>query len=100
MSFIDCSLVTLIPDNNSASVSFGTIISISDNNSLGNAFAGPMSLMTPKGLIYDEGIVGTIKIINNALKKENRPMFCKMFKTMTRLRKDMDYITFVAKKEH
>ena len=40
MSFIDCSLVTLIPDNNSASVSFGTIISISDNNSLGNAFAG------------------------------------------------------------
>lgn len=60
---------------------------------------GPMSLMTPKGLIYDEGIVGTIKIINNALKKENRPMFCKMFKTMTKLRKDMNYITFVAKKE-
>ncbi|KAA61287.1 hypothetical protein W420_00444, partial [Staphylococcus aureus VET0088R] len=25
---------------------------------------------------------------------------CKMFKTMTRLRKDMNYITFVAKKEH
>ncbi|KAB05503.1 hypothetical protein W441_00791 [Staphylococcus aureus VET0114R] len=23
-----------------------------------------------------------------------------MFKTMTRLRKDMNYITFVAKKEH
>ncbi len=59
---------------------------------------GPMSLMTPKGLIYDEGIVGTIKIIKNALKKENRPMFCKMFKTMTKLRKDMNYITFVAKK--
>lgn len=61
---------------------------------------GPMSLMTPKGLIYDEGIVGTLKIINNALKKENRPMFCKMFQTMTRLRKDMNYITFVAKKDH
>ncbi|MEZ1988161.1 SAM-dependent methyltransferase, partial [Staphylococcus aureus] len=26
--------------------------------------------------------------------------FCKMFKTMTKLRKDMNYITFVAKKEH
>ncbi|HCZ7178449.1 TPA: SAM-dependent methyltransferase, partial [Staphylococcus aureus] len=25
---------------------------------------------------------------------------CKMFKTMTKLRKDMNYITFVAKKEH
>ncbi|MBX8360334.1 SAM-dependent methyltransferase, partial [Staphylococcus aureus] len=25
--------------------------------------------------------------------------FCKMFKTMTKLRKDMNYITFVAKKE-
>ena len=55
---------------------------------------GPMSLMTPKGLIYDEGIVGTIKIINNALKIG----FGKMFKTMTKLRKDMNYITFVAKR--
>ncbi|CDR27103.1 class I SAM-dependent methyltransferase [Staphylococcus schweitzeri] len=61
---------------------------------------GPMSLMTPKGLIYDEGIVGTLKIIKNALNKENRSMFGQMFKAMTKLRKDLNYITFVAKKQH
>ncbi len=44
-------------------------------------------------------VLRILKIIKNALKKENRPMFCKMFKTMTKLRKDMNYITFVAKKE-
>ncbi len=41
---------------------------------------GPMSLMTPKGLIYDEGIVGTIKIINNALKKKIDQCFVKCLK--------------------
>ncbi len=41
---------------------------------------GPMSLMTPKGLIYDEGIVGTIKIINNAFKKKIDQCFVKCLK--------------------
>ncbi|EHJ09196.1 class I SAM-dependent methyltransferase [Staphylococcus simiae] len=59
---------------------------------------GPMSLMTPKGMIYDEGLLGTVKIIKNALKKDNRPMFFTMFKTMSKLRKDMNYIVFAAKK--
>lgn len=59
---------------------------------------GPMSLMTPKGMIYDEGLLGTVKIIKNAVKKDNRPMFCTMFKTMSKLRKDMNYIVFAARK--
>ncbi len=40
---------------------------------------GPMTLLSPKGLIYDEGILGALKIIRNALKKENRPNFCVCF---------------------
>lgn len=62
-------------------------------------YIGLMSLMILKGLIYDEGIVGIIKIINNVLKKENWLMFCKMFKMMIKLCKDMNYIIFVVKKE-
>ncbi len=41
---------------------------------------GQMSLTTPKGLIYDEGIVGTIKIIKNALKKKIDQCFVKCLK--------------------
>lgn len=31
---------------------------------------GPMTLLSPKGLIYDEGLLGAMKIIRNALKKK------------------------------
>lgn len=54
---------------------------------------GDMTLMSPKGMIYDEGLAGTAKIISNAMKKENRPMFMKMFKTF---RKNQDKLGFIA----
>ncbi len=34
----------------------------------------------PKGLIHDEGVLGAMKIIGNALKPENRETFNKMYK--------------------
>ena len=59
---------------------------------------GPMTLMTPKGMIYDEGVKGTVKIVKNALKKENRPMFMRMFKTFRRHKADLNYIVHAAHK--
>ncbi|MEG9532649.1 class I SAM-dependent methyltransferase [Mannheimia indoligenes] len=43
-------------------------------------FSGEMSLLSPKGLIHDEGVLGAMKIVGNALKPENREMFNKMYK--------------------
>ena len=59
---------------------------------------GAMSLMTPAGMIRDEGVLGTAKIIRNALKTENRPMFFTMFKTMNKLKERMNYIVHAARK--
>ena len=57
-----------------------------------------MTLMTPKGMIYDEGIFGTIKIIKNALKKDNRSMFKRMFITFKNHKSDLNYIVHAATK--
>lgn len=59
---------------------------------------GELTLMTPSGMIKDEGIINTFKIIKNGLKKENRTQFLKMKNTFTKLKKDMNYICFVNKK--
>lgn len=59
---------------------------------------GELTLMTPRGMIKDEGIINTLKIIKNGLKKENRKQFLKMKTTFTKLKKDMNYICFVNKK--
>lgn len=53
---------------------------------------GPLSLMTPVGMIRDEGLIGTINIIKNALKPRNRNMFITMFKTMHKHKNNMNYI--------
>ncbi|ALN77062.1 MULTISPECIES: class I SAM-dependent methyltransferase [Staphylococcus] len=62
------------------------------------AHQGPMTLMTPKGMIYDEGFKNTVKIIKNALKNENRPMFKHMFTTFKKHKNDLNYIVFCARK--
>ena len=54
--------------------------------------------MTPIGMIRDEGLLGTLKIIKNALKPTNRKMFIKMFKTMRKHKKNMNYIVHAVKK--
>lgn len=63
-----------------------------------NSFNGKLSLMTLNGMLKDEGIINTIKIILNGLKKENREQFIKMKKTFTRLKNDMNFVCFVNKK--
>lgn len=56
-----------------------------------------LTLMTPKGMIKDEGLVNTLKIIKNGLKKENRKQFLTMRKTFSKLKNNMNYICFVNK---
>jgi len=43
-----------------------------------DTFVGEMTLMSLRGMIYDEGLGGTLKICFNALKKENYGQFMKM----------------------
>lgn len=59
---------------------------------------GKLSLMNPIGMIKDEGIFNTIKIIFNGLKKENRAQFIKMRKTFMQLKNDINYIALINKK--
>ncbi|MBP2623762.1 class I SAM-dependent methyltransferase [Streptococcus oricebi] len=61
-------------------------------------FAGDMTLMSPKGMIYDEGLAGTLKIVKNALKKENRPMFFNMFKTFKKNKEKLGFIAMASYK--
>lgn len=53
---------------------------------------GAMTLMTPAGMIYDEGLGGTLKIVRNALKAENRATFLSLFRTFRRHRNALNYI--------
>ncbi|MDO4795129.1 MAG: methyltransferase domain-containing protein [Brachymonas sp.] len=46
-----------------------------------DVISGEMSLLSPRGLIRDEGLLGALKIVRNAMKAENRARFRKMFKT-------------------
>ena len=38
-----------------------------------------MTLLDPPGILHDEGAKGALKIMTNAMKKENRTMFTTMF---------------------
>ena len=40
---------------------------------------GPMTLLDPPGILRDEGPAGALRIMANAMKKENRTMFLTMF---------------------
>lgn len=57
-----------------------------------------MTLMSPKGMITDEGWLGTFKIIRNALRKQNRPQFFKMFKTFKHNSHKLNYIVLCSVK--
>ena len=59
---------------------------------------GPMTLMRPSGMIHDEGLGRTLKIIRNARKKENRPMFRKMFTYFNAHKAQLGYIANVSRK--
>ena len=57
-----------------------------------------LTLLTVSGLVDDEGILNTLKIIKNGFKKENRSQFIKMGVVFKKLEKDMNFICFVNKK--
>ncbi len=63
-----------------------------------DTYSGEMSLLSPKGLITDEGVLGAMKIISNALKPENRETFTKMFKTFNDPEKKMGFIAVCSQK--
>ncbi|MDP8034362.1 class I SAM-dependent methyltransferase [Pasteurella atlantica] len=63
-----------------------------------DSFSGDMTLLSPKGLIYDEGILGALKIIRNALKRENFATFKKMFKIFNSPDKKLGFITVRSQK--
>lgn len=63
-----------------------------------DTYSDKMTLLSPKGLIYDEGVLGTFKIIRNALKSENREVFKKMFKTFNDPEKNLHFIAVCSQK--
>lgn len=60
---------------------------------------GPMSLMKIKGLIRDEGLIGTIRILKNGLKRDNREQFKQMFTFFNTLGQDLNYIAVCSSKK-
>lgn len=59
---------------------------------------GDMSLMSPKGMIKDEGLFNTIKIVKNGLKSENRVQFKNMNHFFNKTGKDLKYIAVSSTK--
>jgi len=52
-----------------------------------------MTLMSPRGMITDEGFFGALKIFRNALHKQNRQQF---FNMLNRFRKNKKYLNYIA----
>ena len=59
---------------------------------------GAMSLMSPRGMIRDEGLIGTLTIVKNGMKKENKEQFLSMFRYFKSQQKNMQYIAHCAQK--
>ncbi|KRN09307.1 class I SAM-dependent methyltransferase [Liquorilactobacillus mali] len=53
---------------------------------------GKMTLMNPIGMIHDEGLLRTLKIVRNGFKKENRSMFFKMFNFFKSNQQNLGYV--------
>ena len=63
-----------------------------------DTFVGEMTLMSLRGMVYDEGLGGTLKICFNALKKENYGQFMKMFKMFQKNQEKLGFIAMVSRK--
>ncbi|MFC0322745.1 class I SAM-dependent methyltransferase [Gallibacterium melopsittaci] len=63
-----------------------------------DTYSGEMTLLSPKGMIYDEGVLGTLKIVRNALKSENRATFKKMFKFFNDPQNKLHFIVVCSQK--
>ena len=60
--------------------------------------SGGMTLLSPRGLIYDEGWRRAFQIVKNALKAENRETFKRMYRTFNDPAKPMGYIAVHSRK--
>lgn len=63
-----------------------------------DTYSGEMTLLSPKGMIYDEGVLGTLKIVRNALRSENRETFKKMFRFFNAPQNKMHFIAVCSQK--
>lgn len=63
-----------------------------------DTYSGEMTLLSPKGMIYDEGVLGTLKIVRNAVKPENRVTFKKMFKFFNDPQNKLHFIAVCSQK--
>ncbi len=63
-----------------------------------DSFNGEMSLLSPKGMIHDEGFFGALRIVSNAMKSENRETFKKMFKVFNDPDKKLNFIAVCSQK--
>ncbi|OOH86214.1 SAM-dependent methyltransferase [Pasteurellaceae bacterium 15-036681] len=63
-----------------------------------DTFTGKMSLLSPKELIHDEGVLGAMKVVGNALKPENRDAFKKMFQTLNDPNHKLGFIAICSQK--
>lgn len=63
-----------------------------------DTYSGEMTLLSPKGMIHDEGVLGTLKIVRNALKSENRNTFKKMFKFFNDPQNKLHFIAVCSQK--
>ena len=61
-----------------------------------DTFVGEMTLMSFRGMRYDEGLGGTLKICFNALKKENYGQFMKMFKMFQKNQEKLGFIAMAS----
>ena len=61
-------------------------------------YNGDMTLLSPSGMLYDEGVLGTLKIIKNALKAENRSTFKKIFNVFNDPQKKLNFIAVCSQK--
>ncbi|KXT78170.1 class I SAM-dependent methyltransferase [Streptococcus sp. DD13] len=59
---------------------------------------GKMTLMSTRGMIKDEGLWGTCKILYNGFKRENRQQFTKMYTFFNKTGKDLRYIAVCSVK--
>ena len=63
-----------------------------------DCLTGKMTLLSPTGLIYDEGISGALKIVGNALKAKNREQFKKMFNVFNSPENKLNFIAICSQK--
>lgn len=59
---------------------------------------GKMTLLSPSGLLRDEGFLGTIKMLRRGLQKENRQQFQKMYRFFNHTGKKLRYVAFCSVK--